>query len=115
MNKPQSLVILGKPYAITYCDNPLDVDLHKRDSCWGQVDHWTHTIRIYDNGRTLEDIWETILHEVLHAIGDLLKLDILNKGADDDREKHEELDVLALALTDVLFRNNLWAFSANAL
>jgi hypothetical protein len=105
--KPESLNILGITYKITYCDNPSEVDLYKRESCWGEIDYWTRSIRIYDNGRSVQDIWKTIIHEVLHGIGEAMKLDILDKGEDKDKDKHEELDILALALADTLFRNDL--------
>jgi len=99
--KPESVTVLGKVYSITYCDNPSEVDIYKRKSLWGQIDYWTRTIRVYDNGRSLQDIWETIIHEILHGIGGELKLNI-NK-----EENHNELGILALAITDTLFRNDL--------
>ena len=101
MNRPEVLNVLGKSYRITYVDKPSDVDMYKRSSLWGQCDYWTRTIRIYDGGRCDEDLWHTLIHEVLHAIGSELKLRI---GKD---ENHDELDLLALAITDVLFRNSL--------
>ena len=107
MNKPESLNILGITYRIIYFDSPVEVDLLKRESLWGLVDYWDRTIRIYDNGRKPEDIWEVILHEVLHAIGNQLKLQILDCGDDKDEHKHDELDILAMALFDTLSRNNL--------
>lgn len=97
--KPTKVNILGHEYSITYVDNPAEVDLFKRESLWGQTDYWTRTIRVYDNGRNDEDVFQTVLHEVLHGISEALKLN-LNKN-----ENHEELDLLALALTDVFFRN----------
>lgn len=101
MDKPNSVNVLGVEYKIEYVDRPSDVDIFKRASLFGQVDFWTRTIRIYDNGtRTTEDIWQTILHGILHCIADQLKLKALAKG-----ENHDELEVLALAMTDVLFRN----------
>jgi len=105
--KPDSITVLGIRYDIIYCNNPAEVDAFKRESLMDQCDFWTRTIRIYDNGRQIEDIWATIWHEVLHAIGELLKLDILNKGGVNDDKKHDELDILALALSDTLFRNDL--------
>lgn len=105
--KPESLNILGFTYKIIYCENPADVDAEKRTALWGQRDHWTREIRIYDHERAVNDIWHTIIHEVLHAIGECLKLDILDKGIGKDEKKHDELDILALALADVLFRNDL--------
>jgi len=54
--KPNKVNILGIEYSITYLDKPSDVDIYKRESLWGQIDYWTRTIRIYDNGRPEEDI-----------------------------------------------------------
>lgn len=97
-SRPRSVNILGIEYQIDYEDNPADVDLYHREALWGQIDYWTRTIRIYDNGRCAEDRWHTILHEVIHGIALALKIQSLEQNEDD-------LDVLALALTDVLFRN----------
>lgn len=97
--KPTQVNILGKRYTIEYVNNPADVDLNKRDSLWGQIDYWTRSIRVYDKGRSAEDILETIIHEVLHGIADELKLNLRKD------ENHNELGILALAITDVLSRN----------
>ena len=101
MKKPDKVNILGIAYSIEYVDNPSDVDINKRKSLWGQIDYWTRTIRIYDDGvRPIEDTWQTILHEVLHGIASSLNLKVL-----EDDKGHETIDLLALALTDVFFRN----------
>ena len=98
--KPDNVNIIGINYKITYVDNPVDVDIHRREALFGQIDYWTRTIRIYDPGtRPPEDIFETIIHEVLHGIGNALNLGI------NSEDNHEVLDVLALALTDTLVRN----------
>ena len=97
--KPEIVNILGIKYQIEYVDKPSEVDIHKRDSLWGQIDYWTRTIRVYDNGRSQEDVWQTLIHEVLHGIGEALNMK-LNK-----EDMHDELDILALAITDVFFRN----------
>jgi len=98
--KPNKVNILGVEYAITYVSKPSDVDIYGREALWGQIDYWTRTIRVYDNGsRPAEDIFHTLIHEVLHGIADELKLDLRRE------ERHDELDILALALTDTLFRN----------
>lgn len=101
MTKPQTLNILGVPYEIIYVDNPAEVDWKRRSSLWGQVDYWERKIRVYDKDRPLEDLWKTILHEVLHALADELKLRL---GKD---ENHDELDILSGALADTLIRNGL--------
>ena len=98
--KPKSVNILGVDYAVTYVDNPAEVDIFKRKSLWGQIDPWTRTIRIYDNGRPLTDTLETILHEVLEGVAMMLHLKVL-----EDEDNHDTLDMVALALADVMVRN----------
>jgi hypothetical protein len=101
--KPENVNILGTDYTIDYKDNPSDVDIHKRKSLWGQIDYWTRTIRIYDSGKPETDVFHSILHEVLHGIDSALNLHILDKEEIKDGE--EVIDMLALALSDVFYRN----------
>ena len=99
--KPDKVNILGIEYSIIYVDKPSDVDIFKRESLWGQLDAWTRTIRIYDPGnRPAEDIWQVIFHEVIHGIVELLRLKEL-----EGKENENTVDLLALAITDILFRN----------
>lgn len=103
MKKPAEINILGINYKVEYVDNPSDVDIYKRESLWGQIDYWTRTIRIYDNGRCAQDIWNSILHEVLHGIETRLHLKCFKS---ENRERgHEELDIIANTLLDVMVRN----------
>ena len=98
--KPDSINILGKNYTVTYVDKPSDVDIHNRDSLWGQVDYWTHSIRVYSpDSFSEEECLETILHEVLHVIAMKLKLVL------DDHDNHDDLGLLAMGLADTMLRN----------
>lgn len=99
--KPKQLKILDTTYTIEYLDKPSDVDSHKTESLWGQIGHWTRTIRIYDNGRSSEDIWRTIWHEVLHGIVLQLKVD-WKEDPDEDI-----IDQLALGINCVCFDNGI--------
>lgn len=98
--KPKNVNIIGKRYSIEYVNRPSDVDIYKRESLWGQIDYWTRTMRIYEGNRTIEDIFETIIHEIIHGIATELHLKELKKEGN-----HDELDILAVALADVLTRN----------
>lgn len=98
MFKPNKINILGKEYSIEYCDNPANVDIHKRDALWGQVDYWTRTIRVYDNGRKNGDILETIMHEMIHAIVQDLNIKVIIDNED-------VIELLGLAIGDTLSRN----------
>lgn len=99
MPYPTSVNILGIVHEIAYKDNPADVDLHRRQALWGEVDHWTRTIRVYDNGRPSLAVWQTILHECLHVINGQLHLTCFDDNEDD-------LDRVATALIDMLERNS---------
>ena len=101
MKLPSAVIILGKRYTIEYKDNPAEVDLYKRESLWGQIDYWTRSIRVYKHETTSEeDVWHSLIHEVFHGIAVALKLKAFK-----DNANHDDLDLLALTLTDVLIRN----------
>jgi len=59
--------------------------MYHRQSLWGQIDCWTQTIRIYDNGRPGDSILEAIVHEIFHGIEVELKLHCFDgdKGYED--------------------------------
>lgn len=109
--RPHSVNILGSQYSIRYFDKPSDVDMFHRSSLWGQCDFWTRGIRIYDDGNLSDsDVFQTILHEVIHAIAEGLNLKWL--GDWKDKDKHDELDLLALALVDTFTRNGWITFDS---
>ena len=101
MDLPREVNIMGIIYKIEYYDKPSDVDVFKRTSLWGQYDSWTRTIRVYNDGKLpITKIWQTIFHELLHAIADVLN--IKNKKLNDEEQV---IDILSSALIDVLSRN----------
>jgi len=100
MKLPNKVNICGIEYSITFFDKPSEVDMQKRESLWGQIDYWTRTIRIYDNEQPPEDVFHTLMHEIIHGVASALHLESLSK-----EEHHDDLDILALALSDVLLRN----------
>jgi len=105
MDLPSSVNVLGVRYEIQYVEKPSDVDIFKRKSLWGQIDYWTRTIRVYSNNRPVEDIWGTILHEVIHAITNALHMDRL-----ESKDANDDVDLLAIALIDVIARNGWMEF-----
>ena len=109
MRLPNEGNILGICHSIKYVDNPAEVDLERRRSLWGQIDYWSRTIRVYQNERPQEDVWGTVVHEVIHGIVTELHLKWL-----DDSENHDEIERLSLALTDVLIRNGWIEMEADA-
>ena len=102
MDKPDKVNICGVEHTIEYCDNAAEVDIFKRDTMWGQIDYWTRTIRVYDNGQPIEDIWETIIHEVIHGIEHALKLHCFE---DSNREQTDDMMRFSVGLADTLIRN----------
>jgi len=101
--KPKKVNILGKEYKIIYVNNPAEVDNQKRTSLWGQIDYWERIMRVYDNGsgnRGIGDIWDSIVHEILHGLAQELNIKCLQGESNEDT-----LGILAMGLTDVLLRN----------
>jgi predicted metal-dependent peptidase len=96
---PKSIQLFHSKYKITYCKNASEVDIHNRESLFGQVDFWTKTIRIFINGREIGDIKQTLIHEVLHAIKNELKINFK-----DDKEE-DIIDRMATGMADFLRQN----------
>lgn len=69
--------MIDRTYHIEYVNSPTDVDVHQREALWGQCDFWTKTIRIFKRDVPDSTIRHTVLHEVLHALGEALDIDQL--------------------------------------
>lgn len=105
MNKlPTSVKIIDQIYSIEYVDNPSKVDIFNRKSLWGQIDYWTRSIRIYrPSGYSNFEVWNSIIHEILHGIIDGLKIEEIS-GLGCDNEEHI-VHLLATGLNAVLNDN----------
>lgn len=99
---PYSVKIFDVMYSIEYVEKPSDVDIFKRESLWGQVDFWTRTIRIYRNDRQASDVWQTLWHEILHAVCTKLALEVESGKLSDDEKA---IDLLATGINSVLLDN----------
>lgn len=74
-----------------------DVDVYGKDKLWGQIDYDSRSIRIFDDGKKLEDLLQTLIHEILHGLLDTLHIKMSEKN----------LDRLATGLADTFVRNNI--------
>ena len=83
---------------MVYCDKPTDVDPLGRTSYWGTFDPWATTITVYRGDRKTFDVWETILHEIIHALTSLLHMD-------GDVTDEDNVDLLAMGILDTFARN----------
>lgn len=103
MNLPTQIKVIDMTYAIEYVDKPSDVDIYRREALWGQIDYWTRTIRVYHNNRSEADLWQTLWHEIIHAICEKLHIStqdgLLNTN-------ETAVDLLATAINAVLQDNS---------
>lgn len=104
---PATVDILGIHYSIAYHTLPNEVDAEKRSSLFGQTDSWDRTIRVYYKDRPLEDVFITLLHEILHVIDGELEMRLFPSMGD---EEEKSINVLALALFNVLNQNGWLKF-----
>jgi hypothetical protein len=100
--KPDSVNLLGKNYSIRYVEESYKVGPDSYELLWGYIDHMKREISIYDNNN-LEDIFETLLHELIHGVGNLLGVEILNGSTE---ESELLVNILAVSLADMLVRND---------
>lgn len=110
MNYPKEIKVFDKIYKIEYIEKAADVDPFKRESLQGSIDPWTTTIRIFKGdikdktNSSSGEIWHTIFHELVHAIGMALIIPVLTPGKDVDEAV---VDKIALGITTILLDNNL--------
>ncbi len=106
MKLPNKLNILGKTYTVTYVKNPSEVDVHNRESLWGQTDFWTQSIRIYKGNNTVEDVMHTVIHEAIHAIAHELHI-MVGDSSFNSYEHENAVDQLALGILNLVKNNNI--------
>jgi hypothetical protein len=99
---PKELVIMGIPYRLIPCRNPVEADVYHRFPVFGQIDFSSRTVRVYVGDRPPEDILRTILHEFIHALVEQMHLKLPSAEDEDD-----EVDCLALGLLNLL-QQNIW-------
>ena len=111
---PTSVNVGGIIYKIIYTDKASDTDIEGQQAMWGQIDYWTRTIRVYQKNRTIEDIIQTLLHEMLHAISQEYQLNMEDKEVNLNTPSGEKetafIEILSLVLFDTLRRNNWLKF-----
>jgi hypothetical protein len=94
--KPSSIDILGFPYKVIWCKTAQEVDVEGRRLLDGSVDQWSNTIRIHDNERPAEEKFQTLWHEVIHALIKMFHLEDLDE---------KTIDLLATGITYVMLHN----------
>ena len=102
---PNSINIFSVIYDVSYHLITTEVDSGKKKSLFGQVDYWDRTIRIYYKDRTIEDVFMTLLHEILHVVDDDLEM-----GLFEGEYREKKINILTTALFDTLKRNNWLKF-----
>lgn len=99
MKLPKKLVILGIPYKILYFNDGHKVDRDDTKFLYGQLNNDSCVMRILKGERPIEDIWQTIWHEVLHSITGQL--------GSHRKMTEADIDSLSTAINDFMWRNKL--------
>jgi len=103
---PKTVKIIDSVYKIRCFTSPSEVDVVNRNVMWGCIDHWLNEIRLYAPTHfSAGEIWNTLWHEILHAITDTLKINEI-KNMDEIDEEHA-LHLLATGLNAVLQDMNI--------
>ena len=102
--RPKSVKILGVNYDIEYTDisslnDGKEINDDSADVVVGDINFWRRKIRALDDPDK-NYLLATLIHEILHAMGDVFNIDMLN-----DDDNHDDLDTLAFALGDFILNN----------
>jgi len=89
--RPVSINIMGIPYQMEYVREPIIQD---GATCGGQIDFWNRKIKIAETPNA-EDMFQTILHEVLHGIANAVHMEM----------DENSTDILAGVIMDTFCRN----------
>lgn len=101
---PKKVKIVDQVYSVLYFERMTDVDVNERQPLTGQVDFQSHTIRVYKPKNFSEtEIWNSIFHEALHAIVEVLKIKPI-QGLSEEDEEHT-IHMLATGINAVVFDN----------
>jgi hypothetical protein len=100
---PKKIDIFGIPYKVIYTKTRLEADADKRQQLDGQIDYINYTIRIYDAGQSKEDVFNTLIHEIIHGV-------LWHYGISEffDESRNELItNLTASGICDTLIRNKL--------
>lgn len=106
MKLPTSIKIFDSTFKIEYFDSHIKVDPDEEEELSGLVDYASSTIRIFNGYGNADDVFQIIWHEVLHAIGEKLKIKYLRS---DDLKSDENVDLMAIAINTII-RDNIKIF-----
>lgn len=104
MKLPDKIKLFSLEYKIIYCDERIDVTLD-RDT----IRFTAHTyfdkqeIRILKKGRSIEQIWEDLFHELFHIVFSATTIENELNGEQEERF----VQLCALGIND-LFWNNIF-------
>ena len=103
---PTELKILDQTFKVLYFDKASDVDPRGADTMYEHFDRWNHEIRIYNrDGFSKAEVWNSIIHESIHAIVDILKINEIRDLNSFDEE--HTVHLLATGLNALLHDNDL--------
>jgi hypothetical protein len=105
MKFPKQIKIVDQIYDIIYTDN-LITDNLKENECLGQIDFSMRKIKIYKpEDQSDNDTWNTLFHELLHAIIDIFKIEEIENLPENQQE--HIIHLLATGLNVIMIDNKL--------
>lgn len=96
---PKKVIATSTEYEVLYFNDAYQVDPNKREERYGTVHFDNAQIRLYKKHKQL---FKTFMHEVLHVINHEYGIGWFN-----DERFDQDLDRIAVGLTDVLVRANM--------
>lgn len=106
---PKSIKILDSIYIIKYVNSTKKVNPSGKEDLDGFWDPENQTITLFLNKKSMDQVWQTLWHELLHAVVGKMWIQEIEKNKNEERI----IDLLALGVSSIIAENDLSGFTEN--
>lgn len=104
---PQSIKILDSVYTIKYVNSTKKVNPSGKEDLDGLWDPKAQTITLFLNKKSMNEVWQTLWHELLHAVVGKMWIQEIEKSKNEERI----IDLLALGVSSIIADNDFSQFT----
>ncbi len=104
---PKSIKILDSIYTVKYVNSTKKVNPSGKEELDGLLNPSSQTITLYLNKHSMDQVWQTLWHELLHAVVGKMWIQEIEKSKNEERI----IDLLALGVSSIIAENDFSSFT----
>lgn len=104
---PKTIKVLDSTYTIKYVNSTKKVSPSGKEELDGHCDLGSQTITLFLNKKSMNETWQTLWHELLHAVVGKMWIQEIEKNKNEERI----IDLLALGISSIIAENDLSEFT----